>query len=233
MTQDQANPPLAESPQQADVLREEILADARHQAERTLRRAKRDAENLVKQAQAGADKARQERLAAARTEAERRHNLILAAIPIEEARMRAARIEDILNRVREEARKRLLARDGFDYRETVIRLAAEAISRMAGKRFVLELAERDLGDLGDTLAGEVRRRSDRDELEISVAPEPAKIEGGVVVRDVEGRQVWDDSLAARLERLWPAARRAVASRLFPDEAQAADNACRGRSSKEP
>ncbi|MGB3086785.1 MAG: V-type ATP synthase subunit E family protein, partial [Phycisphaerae bacterium] len=130
-------------------------------------------------------------------------------------------------------RKRLLARDGFDYRETVIRLAAEAISRMAGKRFVLELAERDLGDLGDTLAGEVRRRSDRDELEISVAPEPAKIEGGVVVRDVEGRQVWDDSLAARLERLWPAARRAVASRLFPDEAQAADNACRGRSSKEP
>lgn len=104
---------------------------------------------------------------------------------------------------------------------------------MAGKRFVLELAERDLGDLGDTLAGEVRRRSDRDELEISVAPKPAKIEGGVVVRDVEGRQVWDDSLAARLERLWPAARRAVASRLFPDEAQAADNACRGRSSKEP
>jgi vacuolar-type H+-ATPase subunit E/Vma4 len=45
---------------------------------------------------------------------------------------------------------------------------------------------------------------------VGLAPEPAAIGGGVIVRDVEGRQRWDNSLAARLERLWPAIRRRVA-----------------------
>ncbi len=45
-----------------------------------------------------------------------------------------------------------------------------------------------------------------------MAAEPAKIAAGVVVRDADGRQLWDDDLLARLDRLWPAARREVAVR---------------------
>jgi len=34
----------------------------------------------------------------------------------------------------------------------------------------------------------------------------------VIVRDAEGRQVWDNSLLARLERFWPVLRREIGVR---------------------
>ena len=201
------------SPQ--DVLREEILADARRQAERTLRRTEHDAEDALQKARKGADADRDSRLDAARREAERRRNLVLAAIPVEEARMRAQRTEEVLEAIRGEARERLLER-GDDYRACLVRLAAGALAQMAGEQFVLELGAEDLKALGSRLADDVRKAAGREGLQIAVAPEPAAIEAGVIVRDADGRQVVDNRLAARLERLWPALRLAIGVRLVPD-----------------
>jgi vacuolar-type H+-ATPase subunit E/Vma4 len=64
--------------------------------------------------------------------------------------------------------------------------------------------------LGDGWMDEVKRRAGREGLDLVAAAEPAKIAGGVVVRDAEGRQLCDDSLEARLQRFWPAARRQIA-----------------------
>ena len=210
MTPDEPNP--------QDVLRKEILADARRQAERTVRRAERDAEDAIQKArkEAGADRA--SRLDAARREAERRRNLILAAIPVEEARMRARRIEEALEAVHDETRRRLAERGpggagGEDYCRTLIRLAAEAVSIMEGERFVLELGAEDLKAVGNGLADDVRRAVGRPGLQIAVAPEPADIQTGVIVRDADGRQAVNNSLAARLERLWPALRLVIGARL--------------------
>ncbi|MGB2755538.1 MAG: V-type ATP synthase subunit E family protein [Phycisphaerae bacterium] len=208
MTPDEPNP--------QDVLREEILADARRQAERTVRRAEREAEDAHQKARKEADADRDSRLDAARREAERRHNLVLAAIPVEEARMRAQRVEEVLEAIRDEARARLLGR-GADYRACLVRLAAEAVSNMAGERFVLELGAADLKAVGNGLADDVRKAVGRQGLQIAVAPEPVDIEAGIIVRDDDGRQVVDNSLAARLERLWPALRLAIGARLVPDE----------------
>ena len=208
MTPDEPNP--------QDVLREEILADARRQAERTVRRAERDAEDALAQARKEADADRDSRLDAARREAERRRNLVLAAIPVEEARMRAQRVEEVLEAIRDEARRRLAERGGEEYRRTLVRLAAEAVSNMAGERFVLELGAADLKAVGNGLADDVRKAVGRQGLQIAVAPEPADIETGVIVRDADGRQVVDNRLVARLERLWPALRLAIGARLVPD-----------------
>jgi vacuolar-type H+-ATPase subunit E/Vma4 len=44
--------------------------------------------------------------------------------------------------------------------------------------------------------------------------------GGVIVHDAAGRQVWDNRLAPRLERLWPELRRQLAAQtglLSPGE----------------
>ena len=101
-------------------------------AEEIVIRAQQDAEVILANATAEADRLRQERLDQARVEASRRSELILATVPVETGRLRAARIEALLESVREEARQRLLAREGFEYRETVIALAAHAISQMAG-----------------------------------------------------------------------------------------------------
>ena len=214
MTPDEPNP--------QDVLREEILADARRQAERTVRRAERDAEDVLAQSRKEADADRASRLDAARREAERRRNLILAAVPVEEARMRAQRVEEVLEAIRDEARRRLVERGGEEYRRTLVRLAAEAVSNMAGERFVLELGAADLKAVGNGLADDVRKAVGRQGLQITVAPEPAAIEAGVLVRDDDGRQVVDNSLAARLERLWPALRLAIGARLVPDEPEKKD-----------
>jgi len=202
------------------VLTEEILADARRQAERAIARANREAKEITGKAQAQADAERQERLAAARDEADRRRRLALATVPIEVARMRAERAEVVLQSIYDEARRRLGAREGFDYRETVAALAADAGKRLQGDAVVLELAAADAEALGADLADDVRRRVGRDGLEIRVAADPAGISGGVIVRDAEGRQFWDNSLEGRLKRFWPMLRPQIAAQVAPDEAVA-------------
>ncbi len=197
-----------------DVLRQEILADAEKQAERTRRRARRDAKAALDKAEQEAAEDRDARLAEARRRAQTMRDLVLARVPVEVRRMQAHRQEDVLRDVRDEAERRLAERDGFDYAAAVADLAAEAIRRMDGSRFVLGLSAADREALGGSLANEVRRRLGRDDLDLSIDAESADAETGVVVRDVDGRQVWDNRFAARLERMWPELRRRIACRLF-------------------
>jgi vacuolar-type H+-ATPase subunit E/Vma4 len=81
---------------------------------------------------------------------------------------------------------------------------------MDGTRFVLEISDSDNQALGEGWVYEVRRQAGRDGLDIATAPAQMKNQVGVLIRDAEGRQVWDNTLPARLERLWPALRRQLA-----------------------
>ena len=191
------------------ALREEILADARREGEGIVSRARQDAEVFLTGAVAEADRVRQERRDQARAEAARQSELILATVPVETGRLRAARIEALLDSVYWEAHQRLLASEGFEYRETVIALASHAIGLMAGTSFVAKVSEADYDILGDGLADEITRRVGRP-LSITVLQEPGIKDGGVIVEDAEARQVWDNRLVKRLERLWPELRRQVA-----------------------
>ena len=197
------------------VLQEEILADARRQAREAVDRARQEAEALLTKARLEAENDRRVQSQAAQVEAKRRRDLALATIPVVVGRRRAECIELALNQIRDEAARRLAAREGFDYRQAVIRLAAEALALMEGNRFVLEVSDADNQALGQGWLEEVRRLSGRDGLELSTVSANTKNQVGVLVRDAEGRQVVDNTLLARLERLWPALRRelAVATRL--------------------
>lgn len=193
-----------------EILREEILADARRESEGILRRAQQEAETLLANAAAEADRARQERLDQARAEGARRKELILATVPVEAGRLRAARVEALLQSVAEEVRRRMLAREGFDYRKAMVVLAAEAVSQMAGEAFVVKLSPADRAGYGTGLAEEIARRVGRSPLSITIANETTITGGGLVVQDSEGRQVWDNRFAPRLQRLWPELRRQIA-----------------------
>lgn len=197
------------NPHQA--LQDEILADARRRADETVGKARREADAALAKARADAESERQAALKAAEAEARRRHDLVLAAIPIRVARRRAECVEAALEKVHDEARRRLEAREGFDPREGLMRLAAEALAAMEGNRFVLQVSDADRQALGDAWLDELRRRVGRQGLELSMGPAGAAIRSGVILRDAEGRQVWDNSLAARLERLWPALRCEIAA----------------------
>lgn len=200
---------MATDQNSTEVLREEILAEARREGEEIVIRAKRDAGVFLTSATAEADRVRNELLDQAHAEAARQSALILATVPIETGRMRAARVEALLDSVHEEARQRLLAREGFEYRKTLISLAAHAMSQMAGVDFVVKVSEDDHTILGDGLAEEIAHRVGRP-VNITISQEPGITGGGVVVEDAEARQVWDNSFAKRLERLWPELRRQIA-----------------------
>jgi vacuolar-type H+-ATPase subunit E/Vma4 len=192
-----------------EVLREEILAAARREGEEIVSRARQDAEVFLTSAGGEAERIRQEQLDQARAEAARQSELILATVTVETGRLRAARVEALLESVYEEACQRLVAREGFEYLETVIGLASHAISQMAGDGFVVKLSEADQTILGDGLAEEIAHRVGRP-VSITISYEPGITESGVIVEDTEARQVWDNRLVKRLERLWPELRRQVA-----------------------
>ena len=122
--------------------------------------------------------------------------------------MRAARVETLLDSIREEAEQRLKAREGFGYRETVCLLASRAIERMTGADFVVRVPEGDRALLGDDIGDEIKRRTGKT-VSLSVRYEQNS-ENGVIVEDAEARQVWDNRLGKRLERLWPEVRRHIA-----------------------
>lgn len=192
-----------------DKLRKEIIADALREAEEIVLRAKKDAENLLANASIEARKLKQEKVEQARSEAARQSELILATVPVETGRMRAARFETLLESVREEASRRLLARQGFEYRETLIVLASHAIHRMEGNKFVVKLSDASETIDIEGLDDEISRRVGRP-LSITILYDRSIGGGGVVVEDSDGHQVWDNGLLKRLQRLWPQMRQLIA-----------------------
>lgn len=205
------------------VLRDEILADAQRQAKRVARKAEQDAQTMLDKATADSEKERQEKLASARARADHHRDMTLATVPVEIGRMRSARVEQELLQLRDRVSQKLNHNAGEDYHQVLVNLAAEPLARMEGQTFILELSARDLAEQDGTLPGAASQRAGRAELSVTVSPEPANIAGGVIVRDPEGRQVWDNSLKARLDRMWPLLRSQIAEGLGLNEVDAVEN----------
>ncbi len=193
-----------------DALSEEILAEAKRECDEIIRRAQQGSASLLAAATAKAEKIRRDKLEAAQAEATRLSELTLATISVETGRLRSAHIEAILENIREEARRQLLARD-FDGHEAIVTLAAEAIRRMPGTDFVLKISAADHAAFGDKLAEGIRQRAGRSPLNLTVFADPTMTDGGVVIQFADGLQIWDNRLLSRLDRLWPELRRQIAT----------------------
>jgi len=193
----------------AEILSAEILADAQRRAEEIVVSAHKDAETSLTGSSSEANKVRQKILDHAHTEADRQSALILATVPIEIGRQLLAHVEALLDAIRDEARQRLLVHQGFVYRETVVTLASDAIRQMAGAEFVVKLSNTDQTAVDDGLTEEIAHRAGRS-VSITISREEDITGDGVIVEDEEARQIWDNRLLKRLERLWPELRRQIA-----------------------
>jgi vacuolar-type H+-ATPase subunit E/Vma4 len=196
----------------SEKLRKEILAEARRKGEEITIRAKQEAEALLTRAASEADQVRQELLGQAHGEAERRSALILATVPVEVGKLRAARVEDLLETVHEEASRRLLEREGFDYGKALSALVSHAIRQMAGDAFVVRLSDMDKTLSGEKLAKDIAQDVGRP-VKITVSFEENFFGGGAIIEDEEVRQVWDNRFLKRLERMWPEMRRHIAQQV--------------------
>jgi vacuolar-type H+-ATPase subunit E/Vma4 len=193
-----------------DVLCAEILAEARRESAEILQRAKAEAEKILADASAEAEKIRREKRQQAQTEATRRSEMILATVAVEAGRLRAARVDEVLESIRKEILRRLQARE-FDARGVIVALAAEAIRRMRGSDFVLKISAASHTAIDDGLAGDIAQRAGRSPLNLALSADPSVVDG-VLIQSADGFQIWDNRFSARVERLWPELRRQIAVR---------------------
>jgi vacuolar-type H+-ATPase subunit E/Vma4 len=206
------------TPNPQEALCAEILAEARRESEHIVQAARQEGEALLARTSQAAEHARQQRLEAAGAAAALRREQILAAIPLEANRLRLAAVENQLQSIYEEARRRLQAvraaageTPAAAVRETLIGLAAEAISQMSGDVFVVKLSPADHAALAEGMdRGIVERLGAGPSLALTVSVDASLIDAGVIVEDHEGRQVWDNRLPGRLGRMWPELRRQIA-----------------------
>ena len=203
---------MEKNEQQAqDVLRDEILADAKRQAERVLKQARQEAGEVAETAAAELSAWSGRQLDTTRAEAKHRADMILAGLPVETGRLRANRIESLLQLIHDEARQQLVSRDGLDQRQMLINLSANAIRKMSGNRFSISLPEADRRLLGDGEVEAIRLAAGRPDLVLEIIGDPENRDAGPVVRGNDGKELWDNRLTERLERLWPELRLKIAA----------------------
>jgi V/A-type H+/Na+-transporting ATPase subunit E len=197
------------------ALSDEILSDARKKAERAAKRAERDAAGILAAAGKEAEAAAERVVATARRRAERQARSLLATVEQEVRRDLLESQEAELDRLFRAALDRAGQPQGADAAAMLAALAAEGVAALRSREIVLGFAPGGAGVATEAWLAEVRRRAGRDDATIRVSPTPEPIQGGVVGRSADGRQVYDNSFAARLERLRPALRRQLAARLYP------------------
>jgi vacuolar-type H+-ATPase subunit E/Vma4 len=186
---------------------------ARQESDAIISAAQAEAGKMLASAAEAAQRAGLARMEAALAEAARLRALLLASVPGEAARYRRARDEAVLDSIKSEAARRLAGEGGGVpcLAAALAGLAARAVGAMEGTSFVLTLPSGGAAELRG-LAGEIERQAGKGGLELVFEEDPA-VTGGVVARDAEGRQFWDNSFTARLDRLWPELRGGLAGLL--------------------
>ncbi len=197
------------SPDAPEALCREILDEAARQGEAILERARGEARAILAEAEQEAARLASATREAARAEAQRRKEAILATVPVEAGRLWSARLEALLQSIRDAARDRLRVRDGGEYRAAIVRLAVDALAGMAGDSFILKTSPASRRVLQDSVAEQIRQRAARPVLTLEVREDPALRDDAIVLQDGEGRQLWNIAPEARLERLWPELRRQI------------------------
>ncbi|MEI6515924.1 MAG: V-type ATP synthase subunit E family protein, partial [bacterium] len=193
----------------------EILNDARREGERLIQQAREEAESFIRQTVAQEENTRKEQLETVRQNVTRHAEQILATVPIETERLRRVRLESELNTILDEVHRKLLAREGFDYAESLVSCATEAIRRMDGNEFVVKLSPEDHAAYAGTLTVEIQNRSGRPRVTLAFQDDPTITGGGLIVLSGDGHQQFDARFSAKLARLWPTLRRQLASSSPP------------------
>ena len=186
------------------VLSEEILADARRRAERTVKRAEREGQKLVDDVVKRAEAVRRRVLERGKRRVEREQQMADSALALDERMCRLKGQGVLLDEVFTRAMTRLVEGRQPDYKAVVTELAVEGVLAMTGDEFVLHLGEKDLSSIKRGLCAEVseavRERSGRT-VQLHIADAAAPIDAGVMVEGADGRQRFDNSFAGRLQRM--------------------------------
>jgi V/A-type H+-transporting ATPase subunit E len=204
------------------AITDKIIADAREQAGKLIRNAgrgaaaeekktEREIEKIEQDVRAGwearVEKIRMREVSTARIESRR---ILLNAREEAVARM-FTEIEEGLSRLREDRER---------YRESLLNLAAEAVTAIGGGGVVLKFGEGDRGVADEAFLGEIRSRVEGAAPGTDFRAEFTDGDpgGGCIATSPDGRIVFDNTLLWRLERMRPAIRAKIVEELAKNNA---------------
>jgi len=192
-------------PEQAEKLRQEILADARRRAERNRKRAEQEAQKIVREAEQAVERLRRERLAQAEHEAEQVARTILAGVDQEVRRNRLRRRERVIQEVYRKALASLRDAPPEKTRRILARLITMALQQIGPNQAVRVHVRPDQADVitSDLMASCARQAFGESAVapEFEVTPDEDIRTGGVLVETKDGRLLCDNTFEARLQRL--------------------------------
>lgn len=194
-------------------LRKEILADASKRADRVLRAAKKDVDEILADAREKAQAASDAIIGKADGDAAATTRIELATVPLAHRRMELVARQEAIDAVFRNGLEALRARD-YDARETIARLALATAAEMRRTALVLRVAEADGHILDDAFLDKLSHDAPGGTSFERGDPLP-DVAGGVLVQTRDGREIFDNTFEARLHRLRESLRDSVASQLWP------------------
>lgn len=203
-------------------LTETILHGAEAEAKNVIARAKEKAEetirNVVEDVRRRAETEASEIMKRRREEALSRKRSEIAKARMEALRRLLDHKEALIERVIEEARKRVQQIVGTkEYEEALIRMLKEAVKVLGGGDIEVKLNKRDakLGSNLEAIAKELTREIG-EPVELRLASEPGDFIGGLVAKSLKVGIEVDYTIEGILERKWKKLRSEIAKLLFSE-----------------
>ena len=200
------------SSEAVQALKDEIWRRAREKADKILEEAEKEAEKMLEEARRKVEEDLKRRIEPERIVLRRR---ILGKAIMDGRRMVILARNELIEKAFEKALEKLKTlpqSNPKEYEEFLaksLRKAVELLSESGEKELTVYANERDL----KTLEEMAKTFSSRP---IKFRFEKADLLGGVVVADLDGRKVFNNSLEGRLSSLKPLLRERVASILFKE-----------------
>lgn len=198
-----------------DKLRQEILNDARRKAERTVERAKRDADKALGAARKRQEAMREARIRKAERIAADKCRALHASIGQELQKEWLQRREKVLDDLFDEILAGLEAGAGVDQEESLAELVEEATAAVGPGELVVHIRPADKAKLTEERLAEIAERALPDSagsVTFTIV-ESAEADAGVIVTTTDNRRHFDNTYATRLQYLRPELRVMICARV--------------------
>lgn len=192
-------------------LADEILADAKSQAERKVSGAHKTAEKMIETAQAQAKVATDDIIKAMEKKLAHDASLITAKLPHHRQVKTLQIMNEAIEQLLSEAIVSIEKLPPEKRLQVIEHLATEAIEIIGGESVIIEIPQQDYHQFNENVRKDILAKYPK--LAVQVR-EMAPSSGGVIVRSTDGTKVVDNTFAARMRHMRQDLRDQLSSVIF-------------------
>ncbi|MBR4220641.1 MAG: V-type ATP synthase subunit E [Victivallales bacterium] len=188
---------------QEDKLRQEILGDAKLNAERIVARAKNEAQKTIDAAQAEVDQKRADRLHEANEEADSKCHSILLDVQRESTRHWLLQREQRIDEMFQEAVRQASELTGEEHEKSLLQLAEEAMAAVGPADMRVIFNSKDTAIITEPwLRAIAAKLFGEKAAQVAFTLEPGdNAPAGIAFATTDGARTFDNSYAARLRNM--------------------------------